>query len=167
MHQPPCAPLSSGNPQPHLSSPLPFCPPQLLKPALTPRLSQIHLLAPSAQGPGSPSLQNLLPGPQHPHPNPLGHRAHLCPCYPRPRSQPRMALPRPQALYGDWLAGSSGGLKVGYRLQMTRSPVPKGTWMWMRRERLPRPIWLGVGPRRTALQMLPWPALPAAPVCAM
>lgn len=131
-HQAPCAPPCSGSPQPHLSSPPPFCPHQLLKPASTPRLFQTlfqTLPTPPAQCPGAPSPQRLLPGLQYPHPNPLGHPAWLCPCSPRPRSPTRMALPRPQALCADWLASSNGGLKAESRLRTPWSQVPQGEWM--------------------------------------
>lgn len=79
-HQPQCAPLFSGSPQLHPSSPLPFCFLQLLESVSTPRLPQIHLPGPPVQCPGDPSLQNPLPARQSPHLSPLGHPAQLCLC---------------------------------------------------------------------------------------
>lgn len=123
MHQPPF----SGTPRPPPSSPLPSCLHQLLKPASTPRLPQTRLPAHPVPRPGALSPQNLLPGLQSPRPNPPAHT--LCPCTPPLRSPPRVALPRPQALCGDWLAGLNGGQKVGSRLRRPQSRVPKGQRM--------------------------------------
>lgn len=119
-----CAALFSGNPLSLPSNPQPFCPPQLLKSALTPRLPQIHLLAPPAPCPGVPFPQNLLPDLQSPHPSPLGH-----PTQPHPRSCPRMVLPQLQALCGDWLASLNGGQKARCSLGMPWNLIPRGQWM--------------------------------------